>query len=220
MSDQSWKPTHTLDCREMTYPVPIYKAKEMLESMAPGEILELLATDPGTAPDMPIWTETEGYELLEMNKTDGVDRFFIRKPAGEPISRPAATARAEEEKEEEKLFLVVLRSGLDAPGQVRAALMYASLAAAMDQDAVVYCVQQGADVMVKGAADKEKTKPGAPTINQRLAEAIDMGVRIEVCEQTALVRNIKAEELIPEATLVGGARLIDYAIRARGSLTF
>jgi predicted peroxiredoxin/TusA-related sulfurtransferase len=216
MSERSWEVTRTLDCRGEIYPVPIYRAKEALESMAPGEILELLATDPGTGPDMPIWTETEGYELLEVSETDGVHRFYIRKPGEAPAARPVAAA----EKEEEKLFLVVLRSGLNAPGQVRAALMYASLAAAMDQDAVVYCVQEGADVMVKGAADKEPTKPGAPTIKQRLAEAIEMGVRIEVCEQTALVRNIKAEDLIPEAVLVGGARLIDYAIRARGSLTF
>jgi tRNA 2-thiouridine synthesizing protein A len=200
----------------MIYPVPLYKAKEALEGMAPGEILELLATDPGTGPDMPIWTETEGYELLERSKSDGVDRFFIRKPVSALASRPVEAAK----KEEERLFLVVLRSGLEAPGQVRAALMYASLAVAMDQNAVVYCVQQGADVMVKGAADQEKVQPGAPTIKQRLEEAIEMGVRLEVCEQTALVRKIKAEELIPEAVLVGGARLIDYAIRARGSLTF
>lgn len=198
----------------MIYPAPIFKAKEALEGMAPGEILELLATDPGTGPDMPIWTEQEGYELLETREDDGVHRFYISKPAERPAARPAAA------QEDERLFLVVLRSGLNAPGQVRAALMYASLAAAMDQNAVVYCVQEGADVMVKGAADKEPAKPGAPTINQRLAEAIEMGVRLEVCEQTALVRNIKAEDLIPEATLVGGARLIDYAIRARGSLTF
>lgn len=216
MSEQSWKPTRVLDCRGAIYPVPIFKAKEALEAMAPGEVLELLATDPGTGPDMPIWTEQEGYELLETRESKGVHRFYIRKPAQAPQPAPRGAAPGEDE----RLFLVVLRSGLNAPGQVRAALMYASLAAAMGQDAIVYCVQEGADVMVKGAADREPTKPGAPTIKQRLAEAIEMGVRIEVCEQTALVRNIKREDLIPEATLVGGARLIDYAIRARGSLTF
>jgi len=118
------------------------------------------------------------------------------------------------------LFLVVLRSGLDQPGQVRAALMYAALAAAMDQDTVVYCVQNGADVMIQNATDKEQVKPGGPSIKQRLADAIEMGVRMEVCEQTANVRNIRAEDLIPEARLIGGAKLIDYAISARGSLSF
>jgi len=121
---------------------------------------------------------------------------------------------------EKPLFLVVLRSGLNAPGQVPAALMVASIACAMDQDVVVYCVQEGADVMVKGAPEKEPTKPGIPTIAQRLGEAIDIGVRLEVCEQTADTRGIRAEDLIAEARLIGGASLIDYSIRARGQLTF
>jgi len=59
-----------------------------------------------------------------------------------------------------------------------------------------------------------------PTMAQRLAEAIEIGVRLEVCEQTADTRGIKAEDLIAEAKLIGGASLIDYAIRARGQLTF
>lgn len=214
MTEQTWRPAQTLDCRGAVYPAPIFKAKAVLESMGAGEVLELLATDPGTGPDMPTWTAREGYELLGTSEADGVYRFYIRKPA------EGTTPEHEASPEEDNLFLVVLRSGLKAPGQVRAALMYASLAAAMDQNAIVYCVQEGADVMVKGAADKEEVQPGAPTINQRLAEAIEMGVQIQVCEQTALVRKIKAEDLIPEATLVGGALLIEHAIRARGSLTF
>ncbi len=95
------------------------------------------------------------------------------------------------------------------------------LAAAMDQETVLYCVQAGADVMVKGAAEANDTsKPGAPTIMQRMEEALEAGVRFEVCEQTANVRNIKAEDLIPGARLVGGAKLIDYAIQAKGQLVF
>ncbi len=124
------------------------------------------------------------------------------------------------EGKEDNLFLVVLRTGLENPSLIRSALMFATLAAAMDQEPVLYCVQQGADVMVKGAADQEEVIPGKPTITQRMAEALEAGVRLEVCEQTAKVRDIRAEDLVPGAELVGGAKLIDYAIRARGTLTF
>jgi predicted peroxiredoxin len=117
-------------------------------------------------------------------------------------------------------FLVVLRTGMNQPGQVRAALMYASLAAAMDQDVVVYCVQEGADPFKKGVMETEPVKPGTPTIAERYAEALEMGVRVEVCEQTASVRGIKEEELVGGAVMRGGASLIDYAIQAKGSLTF
>jgi predicted peroxiredoxin len=118
------------------------------------------------------------------------------------------------------LFLVVLRTGMNQPGQVRAALMYASLAAAMDQDVVVYCVQEGADPFKKGAMETEPVKPDTPTIAQRYAEALEMGVRVEVCEQTASVRKIKEEELVEGSVMRGGASLIDYAVRAKGTLTF
>ncbi|MFQ5944133.1 MAG: DsrE family protein, partial [Anaerolineales bacterium] len=177
-------------------------------------VLEVLATDANTKPDLATWAQRVNSELIAISdKTEDQYSFFVRKGS--------APARLPEPLEEqENLFLVVLRSGIDAPGQVRAALMYASLAAAMGQDSVVYCVQQGADVAKKDTPEKDPSPPGVPTIAQRLAEALDMGVRLEVCEQTASVRKIKPEDLIPEAKLLGGALLIDYAIRARGSLTF
>ena len=204
----------TLDCSGMKYPVPILKAEQALAEMAAGQVLEVLSTDANTKPDLATWAQRISSELVAVTDTgNGQYSFFVRKglaPAGQ-----AAAAKGDE-----NLFLVVLRTGLNAPGQVRAAFMYASLAAAMGQDTVVYCVQEGADAAKKDVAEKDTSSQGGPTISQRIAEALDMGVRLEVCEQTASVRNIHAEDLIPEAVLIGGASLIDYAIRARGTLTF
>jgi predicted peroxiredoxin len=99
--------------------------------------------------------------------------------------------------------------------------MYASLAAAMGFDTVVYCVQAGADTMVRDKITKlDQSKPGQPTILQRFQEAQEMGVRVEVCEQTANVRGIHADDLMEGVTLKGGAVLIDYAARCTGQLTF
>ncbi len=204
----------TLDCCGMKYPVPILKAEQALAEMATGQVLEVLSTDANTKPDLVTWAQRISSELVAVTDTsNGQYSFFVRKglaPAGQ-----AAAAKGDE-----NLFLVVLRTGLNAPGQVRAAFMYASLAAAMGQDTIVYCVQEGADAAKKDVAEKDTSSQGGPTISQRIAEALDMGVRLEVCEQTASVRNIHAEDLIPEAVLIGGASLIDYAIRARGTLTF
>ncbi|HLB49611.1 MAG TPA: sulfurtransferase TusA family protein [Anaerolineales bacterium] len=209
------KANRTLDCRNQMYPVPILKAEQALAEMSAGQTLEVLATDANTKPDLAKWAERANGELIEVvDEADGQFRFYVRK------SGAAAAHHKEAEKKDENLFLVVLRTGINQPGQVRAAFMYASLAAAMGQDTVVYCVQEGADAAKKDVVQKDSSPSGGPTISQRIAEALDMGVRVEVCEQTASVRNIKAEDLIPEATLIGGAALIDYAIRARGTLTF
>ena len=204
----------TLDCRNQMYPVPILKAEQALVEMSPGQTLEVLATDANTKPDLAKWSERANSELLEVVEDgDGQFRFYVRKSSAEAPRKAA-------DKKDENLFLVVLRTGLNQPGQIRAAFMYASLAAAMGQDTVVYCVQEGADAAKRDVPQKDTSPPGAPTITQRIEEALDMGVRLEVCEQTASVRGIKADDLIPAAKLIGGAALIDYAIRARGQLTF
>lgn len=207
------KADRTLDCRNQMYPVPILKAEQALAEMTGGQTLEVLATDANTKPDLAKWAERANCELLQVaDGADGLFSFYVRKSS--------AAARKTDEKKDENLFLVVLRTGINQPGQVRAAFMYASLAAAMGQDTLVYCVQEGADAAKKDVVQKDSSPQSGPTIPQRIEEALDMGVRIEVCEQTASVRNIKAEDLIPQAKLIGGAALIDYAIRARGTLTF
>jgi len=205
----------TLDCCGMKYPVPILKAEQALAEMATGQVLEVLSTDANTKPDLATWAQRISSELVAVTDTsNGQYSFFVRKGLAAALAGQAAA------KGDENLFLVVLRTGLNAPGQVRAAFMYASLAAAMGQETIVYCVQEGADAAKKDAAEKDTSSQGGPTISQRIAEALDMGVRLAVCEQTASARNIHAEDLIPEAVLIGGASLIDYAIRARGTLTF
>ncbi|MCC7360611.1 MAG: sulfurtransferase TusA family protein [Anaerolineales bacterium] len=204
----------TLDCSGLKYPVPILQAEQTLAELFPGQVLEVVSTDANTIPDLETWAQRIAADLLLVSPSaDGQFRFYVRKGR----APAAAGARASADN---NLFLVVLRTGLNAPGQVRAAFMYASLAAAMGQDTVVYCVQEGADAAKRDVAEKDVSPQGGPTISQRIAEALDMGVRIEVCTQTASVRNIKAEDLIPQAKLIGGASLIDYAMRTRGSLTF
>ncbi|NOZ58845.1 MAG: hypothetical protein GXO66_04635 [Euryarchaeota archaeon] len=115
-------------------------------------------------------------------------------------------------------LVFVLTTGLSSPGVTRATLMFSAISAAMDVETTLFCVQEGAEVMVRGALDGEKASPGVPTVKQRLEEAIEAGVEILVCEQTMRVKGISAEELIPEARVSGAATLIDLALEARNVL--
>jgi predicted peroxiredoxin len=77
------------------------------------------------------------------------------------------------------------------------------------------------DVMVNGALGKhEATEPGAPTIGQRLHEAVDMGVEIQCCTQTMANKGILQENLIHGVTPAGAMSLIDLTSHAKGSLCF
>jgi predicted peroxiredoxin/TusA-related sulfurtransferase len=211
------KPDRTLDCRGIIYPGPILESERILAEMSAGQILEVVTTDANTRPDLVTWASRVNAEVLVItDEVEGQYSFFVHKkaPQTEPLeSQPVL--------EEEKLFLVVLTTGFDYTPIVRSAFMYASLAAAMGFDTIVYCVQAGADTMVGSKIDNlDQSKPGKPTIRQRFSEALDMDVRVEVCEQTANVRGIRAEDLLDGVVLKGGAVLIDYAARASGQLTF
>ncbi|NQV82830.1 MAG: sulfurtransferase TusA family protein [Rhodospirillales bacterium] len=71
--------TATLDTKGMNCPLPILKAKKALKDLSAGEVLEVIATDPGSVKDFDSFCRTTGNELMETNDTDGVYQFMIKK---------------------------------------------------------------------------------------------------------------------------------------------
>jgi tRNA 2-thiouridine synthesizing protein A len=70
-----------LDARGLLCPMPVVKTAKAMKELAPGRVLKLLATDRGSATDIPAWAETTGNELLDQHEEDGVFVFLIRKTA-------------------------------------------------------------------------------------------------------------------------------------------
>ena len=68
----------TLDCKGLSCPMPIMKLAKTMKQMESGKILELLATDPGSKPDVPAWCNKTGNELLETAEEDGVYKYYIK----------------------------------------------------------------------------------------------------------------------------------------------
>ena len=119
-----------------------------------------------------------------------------------------------------KRFAVQLSTGARDVGKVKSALMFATLAQYSGCDTVVYCVQDGADALVKGAIREEGLPPGVPTFEQRLREAREAGVRFQLCEQVAMNRNLTGKDLIDGVEIAGGIHLIVYALEYDGVLFF
>lgn len=77
----------TLDARGLKCPMPIVKAKKEIDTLAPGEILKVVATDPGSVLDFQGWMKTSpNYELVsqEEGKDDQGRKtytHFIRRKA-------------------------------------------------------------------------------------------------------------------------------------------
>ena len=61
--------------------MPVVKARLEIEKLGAGDVLQVIATDPGSVSDFDNWTKMSGHELLESNEDDGVYTYLIRKGA-------------------------------------------------------------------------------------------------------------------------------------------
>ena len=69
----------TLDASGLSCPLPMVKTKKEIDSMAPGQVLEVISTDPGSKNDMTAWCKRTGNELLESSEEGGKFKFYVKK---------------------------------------------------------------------------------------------------------------------------------------------
>ncbi len=60
-------------------PMPIVDTNVAMKKLNSGEIMQIIATDPGTLTDIPSWCERSGHRLLESSNSDGVIQFYVQK---------------------------------------------------------------------------------------------------------------------------------------------
>jgi tRNA 2-thiouridine synthesizing protein A len=68
-----------LDARGLNCPLPILKAKKALADMASGDVLRVMATDPGSVRDFQAFARQTGNALLEQSETPSEFVFFMRR---------------------------------------------------------------------------------------------------------------------------------------------
>jgi TusA-related sulfurtransferase len=59
-----------LDVRGAKCPIPIVKAKKEVDQMQPGELLEVVSTDPGSLPDFKGWAQSSKTAVLKEQRTE------------------------------------------------------------------------------------------------------------------------------------------------------
>ena len=68
-----------LDARGLNCPLPILLTKKALTDMASGQVLKVLATDPGSVKDFAAFSKHTGNPLLSSEKADAEFTFFMKK---------------------------------------------------------------------------------------------------------------------------------------------
>jgi TusA-related sulfurtransferase len=73
------KSDKTLDCIGLFCPMPIVKTKQELSKMNSGEVLEILADDPGFEKDFPAWCNMTGEKFLGLEKEGKILKGYVMK---------------------------------------------------------------------------------------------------------------------------------------------
>ena len=69
-----------VDARGLSCPLPILRTKKMLAEMKPGQVVRVLATDPGSVKDFQAFAKQTGNELLGQSETaDQAFEFFLKR---------------------------------------------------------------------------------------------------------------------------------------------
>ncbi len=68
-----------LDATGLNCPLPILKAKKVLNDMESGQLLRVLATDPGSMRDFQAFARQTGNELLEQTQNDKIFIHVMRR---------------------------------------------------------------------------------------------------------------------------------------------
>lgn len=59
---------HQLDARGLLCPMPVIRTQQRVAALEAGDVLEVLATDPGVLHDIPAWCRVHGHELIDTER--------------------------------------------------------------------------------------------------------------------------------------------------------
>jgi tRNA 2-thiouridine synthesizing protein A len=67
-----------LDARGLNCPLPILRAKKALADMQSGQVLRIVATDPGSVKDFQAFCKQTGHTLLDQSEAEKVYTFLMK----------------------------------------------------------------------------------------------------------------------------------------------
>lgn len=68
-----------VDARGLACPMPLLKAKQAIQRMQTGQLVRVMATDPGSVRDIKAWIMQSGHSLLSFVEADNTFIYILRK---------------------------------------------------------------------------------------------------------------------------------------------
>lgn len=70
--------TELLDARRLLCPMPVIRAQERIGQLAPGDLVEILCSDPGALYDIPAWCRLQGHMVVSTVSSEDEIRIVVR----------------------------------------------------------------------------------------------------------------------------------------------
>ena len=238
----------SVDACGVQCPGPILKLKKGMESLQPGQCLEISATDAGFPRDAEAWCRTTGHRFLSKTEENGVYRVRIIKKEGvtpQPSASPASGRKG-------KTF-ILFSDDLD---KTLATFVLANGAAATGEKVTIFFTFWGLNAIKKERkpavqkdffgkmfgwmlpSDSRKLKlskmnmlgigakmmrhlmklKGVDSLESLRQQAIDNGVEVIACQMSMDVMGVKREELLDGVSIGGVATYMNRADEANVNL--
>ncbi len=240
--------TVTLNACGLQCPGPIMAVYKKMQDLAPGDLLEVTATDPGFRRDVAAWCERTGNTLISLEEREGKIYATIRKGG----AQPAPAGRAEVAPSHDKT-IIVFSADLD---RALAAFVIANGAAAMGQKVTMFFTFWGLNILrrrdpqpvkknlvekmfalmlPKGPDALKLSKLNMGGLGTAMMKAVmkaknidplpamirsaqEAGVRLIACQMSMDMMGIKPEELMDGVEVGGVATYINEADKGNISL--
>ncbi len=117
-----------------------------------------------------------------------------------------------------RLLIVLMNTDPRNPEELGAPFYHASVAAAMDYKVDVVCTATAGKLLLKGVAEKLRTRPDSPrSVLDWIHEAHGHGVKFWACPANLELFGVTKDDLIPEcAGLMGAAAMIEQIMEGDG----
>lgn len=124
---------------------------------------------------------------------------------------------------DEKKILYVQTHGRGDPERTATPFFLATAAAAMDNEVCIYFTMNGPQCLAKGAAEEiivPKAGGGGKELKYFIDQAVDMGVRLFVCQPSLDLHGFTMDDMIAGVEMIGGAAFNDMAVNADAVISF
>ncbi|HPW78698.1 MAG TPA: FAD-dependent oxidoreductase [Bacteroidales bacterium] len=239
--------TIKIDATGLQCPGPIMKIKTGIDSLEPGQRLEIKATDPGFATDVQAWCQTTGNILIEQSDSKGIFHAVVEKKKDSGVQAVPSPAESKG-----KTF-IMFSDDLD---KALATFVLANGAAATGEKVSIFFTFWGLNVIKKvkkpvvskdifgkmfgmmlpshsGTLKLSKMNMfgmgrrmmrhimkirGIDSLEDLRQQAIENGVEFIACQMSMDVMGVKKEELLDNVTIGGVASYMNRAVQANVNL--